>query len=126
MSNMTPAEVLAVLDHLAELEQGLPLGRQSKLYRKIKSARTAVAALIARVKELESATAVVPARALAEWHEDDGNVMWFAWCGHEWAGEPAWCGRPDDSDWPGYHTHWVPHPKFPPAVDAASAEAVSP
>jgi Lar family restriction alleviation protein len=56
------------------------------------------------------------ARALSEWHEDDGNVMWWAWCGHDWAGEPAWCGTPNDSDWPGYHTHWTPHPAPPVAA----------
>lgn len=53
------------------------------------------------------------ARQLAEWHDDDGPVMWWAWCGHDWAGEPAWCGTPNDSDWPGYHTHWTPHPAMP-------------
>lgn len=57
------------------------------------------------------------ARALDEWHEDDGPVMWWAWNGNAsgWAGEPAWCGTPLSSDWPGYHTHWTPHPTFPPA-----------
>lgn len=57
------------------------------------------------------------ARALNEWHEDDGPVMWWAWNGSAsgWAGEPAWCGTPLSSDWPGYHTHWTPHPTFPPA-----------
>lgn len=53
------------------------------------------------------------ARQLGEWHEDDGPVMWWAWNGHGWAGEPAWCGQPTDSDWPGYHTHWTPHPQQP-------------
>lgn len=53
------------------------------------------------------------ARPIAEWHEDDGPAMWWAWCGREWAGEPAWCGTPNDSDWPGYHTHWTPHPAWP-------------
>lgn len=53
------------------------------------------------------------AMPLSAWHEDEGNVMWFAWDEYEWRGEPAWCGRPDDSDWPGYHTHWIPHPPFP-------------
>lgn len=57
------------------------------------------------------------ARALAEWHEDDGNVLWWAWCGREWAGEPAWAGTPNDSDWPGYHTHWTPHPNQPALID---------
>lgn len=53
------------------------------------------------------------ARPLAEWHEEDGPVMWWAWCGHEWAGEPAWCATPNSSDWPGYHTHWTAHPALP-------------
>ena len=55
------------------------------------------------------------ARQLGEWHEDDGPVAWWAWCGHEWAGEPAWIGTPNSSDWPGYHTHWTPHPEQPDA-----------
>nr|WP_312456703.1 hypothetical protein [Stenotrophomonas pavanii] len=58
------------------------------------------------------------ARALAEWREDDGNVLWWAWCGREWAGEPAWAGTPNDSDWPGYHTHWTPHPSHPALIDS--------
>ncbi|MCU1008649.1 hypothetical protein JAK76_06580 [Stenotrophomonas maltophilia] len=58
------------------------------------------------------------ARALAEWHEDDGNVLWWAWCGRNWAGEPAWAGTPNDSDWPGYHTHWTPHPSQPALLDS--------
>ena len=62
------------------------------------------------------------ARHINEWHEDDGPVAWWAWCGHEWAGEPAWCGTPHDSDWPGYHTHWTKHPDFPQRVDAARRE----
>lgn len=57
------------------------------------------------------------ARQLGEWHEDDGPVAWWAWCGHGWAGEPAWIGTPNSSDWPGYHTHWTPHPQLPAAHD---------
>jgi len=61
------------------------------------------------------------ARSLAEWHENDGNVMWWAWCGRGWAGEPAWCGTPNDSDWPGYHTHWTQHPSQPALIDQRDA-----
>lgn len=63
------------------------------------------------------------ARALDEWHEDDGPVMWWAWNGSAsgWAGEPAWCGTPLSSDWPGYHTHWTPHPTLPPAPSTEGA-----
>jgi hypothetical protein len=53
------------------------------------------------------------ARALGEWHEDHGNVVWFTWQDGEWLGEPSYIGQPNDSDWPGYHTHWIPHPAFP-------------
>lgn len=59
------------------------------------------------------------ARQLGEWHEDDGPAMWWAWNGHGWAGEPAWCGQPTDSDWPGYHTHWTPHPPMPGGIQAS-------
>jgi hypothetical protein len=57
----------------------------------------------------------IRARPLAEWHEDCGPVLWFTWRpnAREWEGEPAWIGSPTDSDWPGYHTHWIPHPQFP-------------
>lgn len=55
------------------------------------------------------------ARSLSEWHEEDGPAMWWAWNGEErgWAGEPAYIGSPLSDDWPGYHTHWTPHPPQP-------------
>ena len=49
------------------------------------------------------------ARPLSEWHEDDGPVVWWLFPVHE----PAWIGTPLDTDWPGYHTHWTPHPAAP-------------
>ena len=49
------------------------------------------------------------ARPLSEWHEDDGPVVWWLFPVHE----PAWIGTPLDTDWPGYHTHWTPHPTVP-------------
>ncbi|MEJ5148998.1 DUF4406 domain-containing protein [Comamonas sp. MYb396] len=58
------------------------------------------------------------ARSLAEWHEDDGAVAWWAWCGHSWAGEAPFIGMPCDSDWPGYHTHWTPAPSQPAGLNA--------
>lgn len=83
----------------------------------------AIRSAAARLGVAAQAAPAVPllARALAEWHEDDGPVMWWAWNGHEWAGEPAWCGQPDDSDWPGYHTHWTPHPAMPAALTTQGA-----
>jgi hypothetical protein len=46
----------------------------------------------------------VIAKSLDEWHEDLGPVLW-------WTSpivERPYCGTPNDSDWPGYHTHWTP------------------
>jgi hypothetical protein len=56
----------------------------------------------------------VPA-PLSEYHEDFGPVVWWAWNAElsAWLGEPSWIGQPDDSDWPGYHTHFTLHPVFP-------------
>jgi hypothetical protein len=53
------------------------------------------------------------ARPLKEWHEDYGPVTWWAFP----VMEPSWIGKPDDSDWPGYHTHWTPHPPIPRGVN---------
>ena len=64
-------------------------------------------------KAPQPAPAPLIARSLAEWHEEDGYVAWWAWNGREWAGEPAWIGTPNCEDWPGYHTHWTPHPEQP-------------
>jgi hypothetical protein len=69
----------------------------------------AAAELIARYRRWS-----VPA-PLAEYHEDFGPVVWWAWNAElsAWLGEPSWMGQPDDSDWPGYHTHFTLHPEFP-------------
>lgn len=42
-------------------------------------------------------------RPLDEWHEEDGNVLWWIVpiC------EPPFAGTPLDSDWTGEHTHWT-------------------
>jgi hypothetical protein len=50
---------------------------------------------------------------LAEYHEDHGCAVWWTWQDGEWLGEPAYIGSPNCDDWPGYHTHWTPHPGFP-------------
>lgn len=41
---------------------------------------------------------------LDEWHEDKGNVLWWRLP----IEEPPYCGTPNDSNWPGYHTYWTP------------------
>lgn len=71
----------------------------------------------------EAGTATV--RPLEEWHEDFGDVVWWTWQDDTWLGEPSYIGTPNDSDWPGYHTHWTPHPAFPPYPVAAAAEETS-
>ena len=48
-------------------------------------------------------------RPLDSWHEDFGPVTWWKLP----VEEPAWIGTPLDTDWPGYHTHWTPHPNIP-------------
>lgn len=59
---------------------------------------------------------VVKARPLEEWHEDMGHCVWWCWEEGDWLGEAAWIGRPIDCDWPDYHTHFTPHPEFPPSI----------
>lgn len=43
-------------------------------------------------------------RQLADWHEDDGTVLWWRMP----VEEPPYCGSPLADDWPGCHTHWTP------------------
>lgn len=102
-----PVAVVTTSDRFAygKLNRDLPDG--TKLY----------AAPPAQAVDLGKPVPLI-ARTLAEWHEDDGNVLWWAWCGREWAGEAAWAGTPNDSDWPGYHTHWTPHPSPPALIDS--------
>lgn len=52
------------------------------------------------------------AAPLADWHEDFGDVLWWAFP----VREAPWVGSPLDDSWPGYHTHWtrlpfIPHPR---------------
>jgi hypothetical protein len=46
-----------------------------------------------------------------EYHDDDGPVLW--WQLPAMDGEQPWVGTPNDSDWPGYHTHFTPPPPAP-------------
>lgn len=74
------------------------------------------AATIATLSEaLAEAEKKGAARPEADWHEDHGDVVWWCWKDGKWLGEPAWIGSPLCSNWPGYHTHWTPHPRFPDA-----------
>lgn len=68
------------------------------------------------------------AKPLGQWHEDDGNVLWWRFP----ITEPPYVGTPNDcpivhtvridglrvgpfhtGGWPGYHTHWTPLPPVP-------------
>lgn len=82
--------------------------------------------------------AVLEPRPLDEWGEDDGNVIWWCWRDGAWLSEPPYIGTPlglgqtvevtvaahrvdklmraQVGGWPGYHTHWTPHPSFPAAL----------
>ncbi|MDX8513585.1 hypothetical protein [Mesorhizobium captivum] len=62
-------------------------------------------------------------KSVAEWHEDDGFAVWWTWRDGAWLGEPSYIGSPLCSDWPGYHTHWTPHPTFP-SPPVATMEAI--
>ena len=44
-----------------------------------------------------------------KYHEDMGPVTWWRLP----VDEPPWVGTPNDSDWPGYHTHFTPAPTNP-------------
>jgi hypothetical protein len=51
-----------------------------------------------------AAKAAKQARPLAEYHEDQGVVLWWKFP----VDEPPYMGTPLDYEWPGYHTHWTP------------------
>lgn len=61
------------------------------------------------------------ARTADEWHEDYGSVVWWTWQDGKWLGEPSYIGSPLCDDWPGYHTHWAPHPEMPDAPQPVKA-----
>lgn len=50
-------------------------------------------------------------RPLCEWHEDDGDVLWWKFP----INEPPYVGSPLCDDWPGYHSYWTKYviPKAP-------------
>jgi len=60
------------------------------------------------------------ARPLDEWEEDMSDVLWWRFP----VDEPPYCGTPNCSDWPGYHTHWTPLvvPSDPTPVGESSSE----
>lgn len=82
------------------------------------------ALVVAAVNAYRASPPPVLARPLGEWHEDMGDVVWWKFP----MDEPAYIGSPLAEDWPGYHTHWTPHPPVPPTwtdkqIDALHASA---
>lgn len=76
------------------------------------------------------------ARPLSEWHEDDGDVLWWCFPIEEapYVGSPLDPGQTVEvhahtadgntktmrlmvGGWPDYHTHWTPIPKPEPPND---------
>ena len=128
-----PVDVTAVLNSAALIVEGRSTAINSNLITSIYSAFNGyeIAEIIANHdKELGAAIRALSAepaqgaRPLEEWHEDHGNVVWWAWDNDRqaWLGEPAYIGKPLDSDWPEYHTHWTPHPAFPAAPTPEAVE----
>lgn len=58
----------------------------------------------ALLAEVEAGRKLREARPRAEWHEDDGAVLWWDLP----VDEPPYCGTPNDEDFPEYKTHWTP------------------
>lgn len=115
--------------HPSELPKSLSRAALSTLSRqpapdgeadKARAGAGEIEALTAENATLREREAGIDARPLSDWHEDKGDVTWWKFP----VEEPAWIGTPLDSDWPGYHTHWTPHPSVPAHLDMADAPAV--
>ena len=71
--------------------------------------------------DTKAGRAAKQARPLEEWHEDDGQVLWWSFPVQE---EP-YVGHPNCDDWtPGYYTHWTPLVVPDAPAVAVAAEAV--
>ena len=68
--------------------------------------RVLARAVLARWGRPAAAPVAIPGE---EYHEDMGPVTWWRLP----VDEPPWVGTPNDSDWPGYHTHFTPAPTNP-------------
>ena len=101
MTKLTP-------EHVRELLSGAEdetFGRlaQAKAFNDLRNAAPDLA------RHYLAACETVEARPLDEWCEEIGPVVWWTLP----CVEASWIGKPDDSDWPGYHTHFTPHPQIP-------------
>ena len=102
---MTTPTVHEALARLIELDEQAPTGFEigtdpqwtNDWYQAMHQARQALAPEVA-----------IPGE---QWHEDDGPVLW--WRFPIMDKEAPWAGTPNDSDWPGYHTHFTLLPPAP-------------
>ena len=46
---------------------------------------------------------------LEDWRPEHGDVVWWRFP----VVRPPYIGQPEDTDWPGIHTHWTPIPMAP-------------
>ena len=88
--------------YLEEPDVAMALGKDG--FRR--ASRAAIAADRARHGRPAAAPVAIPGE---EYHEDMGPVTWWRLP----VDEPPWVGTPNDSDWPGYHTHFAPAPTNP-------------
>ena len=112
---MTTPTVHEALARLIELDEQAPTGFEigtdpqwtNDWYQAIHQARQALGPEVA-----------IPGE---QWHEDDGPVLW--WLLPVMDAEEPWAGTPNDSDWPGYHTHFTRLPPAPVAPNRTPNEA---
>lgn len=103
---LDPPTALALIDEITALRSRAEAAEQ--VSECCQESGEACGPFIAEERRAEAAEAEVArlreARSLAEWCEDDGPVLWWAFP----IQEPPYSGSPLDTDWPGYHTHWTP------------------
>jgi hypothetical protein len=79
-----------------------------------------IAANVVAIHQARQALAPEVAIPGEHYHEDDGPVLW--WQLPVMDQEQPWVGTPNDSDWPGYHTHYTPLPPAPVAPTPSPKE----
>ena len=113
MSETAEAALTDVLAIALRAPRDLPASHPSDYERDGRDLQALLPRIVAALMQPQQPGRVegMEARPLAEYHEDYGFVVWWKFP----MDEPAWIGSPNCSDWPGYHTHWTPHPSPPTA-----------
>lgn len=100
------ADIAAVVaGHAAmvkDSKEALGLGREGAIYRDMIEGKIERTARI--IKLLNKLAEAMEPKPADEWHEDIGPALW--WCFP--ISEPPYSGRPRDTDFPDYVTHWTP------------------